>query len=67
MFFKNSEFQKICDIADYFRRFALHFGPYACPKEQSTIFTNGRGLNFNRGLFGLTRMAEREAFAARMG
>jgi hypothetical protein len=47
MFFKNSGFQKICDIADCFRRFALHFGPYACPKEQSTIFTNGRGLNFN--------------------
>jgi len=67
MFFKNSGFQKICDIADCFRRFALHFGPYACPKEQSTIFTNGRGLNFNHGLIGLTRMAEGEVFALRMG
>jgi hypothetical protein len=65
MFFKNLGFQKICETADCFKRFALHFGPYACPKEQSTIFTNGRGLNFNRGLIGLRRMAEREVFAAR--
>ena len=35
--------------------------------EEPRIFTNGEGWNFNHGLFGLTRMAEREVFALRMG